>query len=191
MNKTAWNPYVAGALAGLLLVASVAVAGKYLGASTTFARGAAYVEDKIGVDTGRFEYFTTKGGKYGPGSLPNWQLLFVFGVMIGSFAAARLSRTFRYQPVPDMWAETFGPSPVRRGIVAFFGGAILLFGARLAGGCPSGHGLSGLSQLAVSGFVALAFFFIAGAVTARIVYRGRRRGETFADLPGTPKEVSS
>ena len=41
---------------------------------------------------------------------------------------------------------------------------------RLAGGCPSGHGLSGLSQLAVSGFVALAFFFGGGWVTARLLY---------------------
>ena len=46
----------------------------------------------------------------------------------------------------------------------------LIIGARLAGGCPSGHGLSGLSQLAVSGFVALAFFFGGGWVTARLLY---------------------
>jgi uncharacterized membrane protein YedE/YeeE len=47
---------------------------------------------------------------------------------------------------------------------------VLLFGARLAGGCPSGHGLSGISQLAVSGFLSLAFFFAFGLITARILY---------------------
>jgi uncharacterized membrane protein YedE/YeeE len=170
MQRNSWNPYIAGALAGLLLVASVAIAGQYFGASTTFPRSAAFVEDKIGVDTGRFEYFTTGDGKYGAGSLPNWQLLFVLGIVVGSFAAARLSGTFKYVPVPPMWAERFGSNPVKRGIAAFIGGAVALFGVRLAGGCPSGHGLSGLSQLAVSGFVALAFFFLVGLIAAKLIY---------------------
>jgi uncharacterized membrane protein YedE/YeeE len=50
---------------------------------------------------------------------------------------------------------------------------IAMFGARLADGCPSGHGLSGLMQLSVSGFLALAFFFGIGALVAAAVYRGK------------------
>ncbi|WP_155314455.1 YeeE/YedE thiosulfate transporter family protein [Desulfosarcina ovata] len=73
-----------------------------------------------------------------------------------------------------MWSARFGDNPWKRGTAAFLGGAIALFGVRLAGGCPSGHGLSGLSQLAVSGFIALAFFFLAGLVTARLVYGPRK-----------------
>jgi len=171
MNSQRWNPYIAGALAGLLLVVSVTVAGKYMGASTTFARSAGVIEKTVGIDTDRIEYFTTKKGKYGPASLPNWQLMFVVGIILGAFAAARLSGTFQYTPVPPMWAERFGHSPIRRGLAAFAGGAIALFGVRLAGGCPSGHGLSGLSQLAVSGYIAMAFFFAAGVVTANILYK--------------------
>jgi uncharacterized membrane protein YedE/YeeE len=53
---------------------------------------------------------------------------------------------------------------------AFIGGVILMFGARLAGGCPSGHGLSGNMQLAVSGLLALVFFIVGGMATARILY---------------------
>jgi len=170
MKTNPWNPYLAGALAGLLLILSVFVAGKYFGASTTFARGAAAVETAVGVDTSQFEYFTTKKGKYGAGALPNWQLLFVLGIAVGSFAAARFSGTFKRVSVPDMWRQRFGDSPVKRGVAAFAGGAIALVGVRLAGGCPSGHGLSGLSQLAVSGFIALAFFFVGGLITARILY---------------------
>lgn len=171
MQVRRWNPYLAGALGGLLLVASVAISGNFLGASTTFARGAAYLERSAGIDTDRFAYFTEGSGKYGAGALPDWQLLFVFGIVLGAFVSARLSGTFRLQAVPDMWAERFGPSPVRRGIAAALGGAVLIVGARLAGGCPSGHGLSGLAQLAVSGFVALVFFFLGGLVTARLLYR--------------------
>jgi len=168
-NKTL-NPYVAGALIGILLVLSVIVAGKYLGASTTFARGASVIEKAVGIDYSKFDYFTTKKGKYGPGSLPNWQLMYVIGIALGAFIASKLSGTFEAKTVPTMWKNKFGSSSLKRGIVAFIGGAIGLIGARLAGGCPTGHGLSGLSQLAVSGFIALAFFVIGAAITARILY---------------------
>ena len=172
-NKT-WNPYLAGALVGILLVLSVIVAGKYLGASTTFARAASVIEKSVGIDYSQFEYFTTKKGKYGPGSLPNWQLLYVIGIAIGAFAAARLSGSFKAEMVPPMWKKQFGSSRIKRGIVAFLGGTLGLIGARLAGGCPTGHGLSGLSQLAVSGFIALACFVIGAAITAKLLYRDRR-----------------
>jgi uncharacterized membrane protein YedE/YeeE len=171
MNTKAWNPYFAGALTGVLLILSVLVAGKYFGASTTFARTAATVEAAAGVDTRRIEYFTTKGGKYGADALPNWQLLFVAGIALGGLGASLASGTFKIQSVPDMWAQRFGDRPLWRNLTAFAGGAVLIFGARLAGGCPSGHGLSGLAQMAVSGFVALAFFFAGGWLTAKILYR--------------------
>jgi len=134
MNKRIWNPYLAGSLAGVLLVLSVLVTGKFLGASTTFARSASVIEKAVGIDPSRFEYFTEKNGKYGPASLPNWQLMFVVGIIIGAFIASRLSGEFRMQTVPDMWQQRFGPSAVKRGIIAFIGGVIGLVGARLAGG---------------------------------------------------------
>ncbi len=134
MRKHVWNPYIAGSLTGVLLVLSVLVGGHFLGASTTFARSAAVIEKAVGVDTLQFEYFTTKKGKYGPGSLPDWQLMFVIGIIIGAFISSRLSGEFKVQMVPDMWGERFGTNPVKRGVVAFIGGAVGLVGARLAGG---------------------------------------------------------
>jgi uncharacterized protein len=41
----------------------------------------------------------------------------------------------------------------------------------MADGCPSGHGLSGMMQLSMSSFIALAFFFGAGALVANLMYR--------------------
>jgi hypothetical protein len=134
MRKRIWNPYLAGGLAGVLLVLSVLVSGNFLGASTTFARGASVIEKAVGIDPSRFEYFTTKEGKYGPGSLPDWQLLFVIGIIFGAFIAARLSGEFKVQTVPDMWQQKFGSNALKRAIVAFIGGVIALVGARLAGG---------------------------------------------------------
>jgi tetrahydromethanopterin S-methyltransferase subunit E len=134
MRKRIWNPYLAGALAGVLLVLSVMVSGHFLGASTTFSRSASVIEKAIGVDPSRFEYFTAQNGKYGPVSLPNWQLMFVIGIIFGALIASSLSGEFKVQAVPVMWQEKFGSNAVKRGIVAFVGGVIGLTGARLAGG---------------------------------------------------------
>lgn len=134
MARKSWSPYVAGGLTGVLLVLSVWISGHFFGASTTFSRTASVIEKAVGIDTSAIEYFTTSKGKYGPGSLPNWQLMFLVGIIIGGFTAAKLSNDFRIQAVPDMWRERFGPSAGKRAVVAFLGGAVALFGARLAGG---------------------------------------------------------
>ena len=65
MFKRTWNPYLAGALAGILLILSVWISGKFFGTSTTFVRVAAVVEESIGIDTSANAYFTAKKGKYG------------------------------------------------------------------------------------------------------------------------------
>ena len=125
----AWNPYLAGALAGLVSVGSVWFTGKYFGASTTFVRGAGYVEQLF--DPARIkqlEYFA----KTKP--VIDWQWMFVIGILLGSFVAAISSGSFRIQAVPDMWQKRFGGGLVKRGMVAFVGGTIAMFGARLADG---------------------------------------------------------
>jgi len=134
MFRKSWNPYLAGSLTGIVLVLSVLIAGKFFGASTTFPRSASVIERAVGIDTSKNEYFTMKKGKYGPSSLPDWQLMFVIGIAVGAFISSKLSGDFKLQTVPDMWHERFGPGAVVRGIVAFVGGTVALVGARLAGG---------------------------------------------------------
>lgn len=163
----AWNPYLAGALTGLVSIGSVWVVGKYFGASTTFVRGAGYIERFFDpARVAKMEYFIKEK------PMIDWQWMFVIGIMIGAFIAATTSGSFKIQAVPDMWRERFGDSSVKRGLVALVGGTIAAFGARLADGCPSGHGLSGSIQLAVSGFVALICFFVGGIIVARLLYGG-------------------
>jgi hypothetical protein len=55
--------------------------------------------------------------------------------------------------------------------MAFFGGFILLLGARLADGCTTGHGISGMAQLAVSSTIAVAAMFAGGILTAMLLRR--------------------
>ena len=101
----------------------------------------------------------------------DWQAMVLIGVLLGAALAAWHDRSFKREAVPPMWAERFGNNIWKRGAVAFVGGIFAMFGARLADGCPSGHGLSGLMQLSVSGFLSLAGFFIGGLVVANLVYR--------------------
>lgn len=168
-ESRAMNPYLAGALAGLLAVASVWITGKFLGASTTFVRAAGFIEKYFNPSlVANMEYYIKEEPKI------DWQWMFVIGALIGSFVISLATRTFVFKPVPDMWEKRFGKSPVKRALTAFCGGVIAMFGARLADGCPSGHGLSGLMQLSVSSFVALAFFFAGGIIVARMLYAERR-----------------
>ena len=129
LRQKTWSPYVAGALAGLLLVLSVFLTGKYMGASTTFVRAAGFVEQAVTPEkvTG-MEYFVKTKVKF------DWQFMFVIGVLFGSLASASLSKEGRAVPVPPMWSRRFGPSRVKRWVAGFLGGIAVMFGARLAGG---------------------------------------------------------
>lgn len=99
-----------------------------------------------------------------------WQAALVVMLVVGAFLAARLADSTRREYVPSVWAARFGPSAWKRYLGAFIGGAILLFGARLADGCTSGHGISGGLQLALSSWTFLTFMFASGIATAFAVY---------------------
>jgi hypothetical protein len=110
-------------------VLSVWFTGKYFGASTSFVRSAGLIEKIFSAErVDRMDYFVKTAPKI------DWQWMFVFGILIGSFAASRLSGTFKLQAVPDMWQDRFGPGITGRAIVAFLGGLVAMFGARLADG---------------------------------------------------------
>jgi len=163
-----WSPYIAGALAGALAVGSVLLVGKFFGASTTIARVGGAIEGSFAPDHVKtLAYFQKYSFKI------DWQLMFLLGITAGSFLASMVSGTFRLTLLPDMWKEHFGVSSGKRIIVAFIGGIFAALGARMAGGCPSGHGLSGLMQMSVSGYISLICFFLGGIIVARILYGGR------------------
>ncbi|MFO7936906.1 MAG: YeeE/YedE thiosulfate transporter family protein [Kiritimatiellia bacterium] len=173
--RSFWNPFFAGSLAGALAVASAVATMKYLeepkyfGASSSFVRAAGLIEQQV--DSGHVaenRYFQSTGIKV------DWQMAFVGGIFAGAFISALLGGTFKFETVPPIWEECYGGSSLKRAVWAFLGGVTALFGARLAGGCPSGHGLSGLMQMSIGGIVAMLAFVIGGSVTAGLLY-GRSR----------------
>jgi uncharacterized protein len=173
-NDGGWSPYLAGALVGLLAIASVYATtqwlGKssYLGASTTFVRAAGLLEQTVAPDhVAANEYFTKEKVRV------DWQFMLVVGIFLGALVASATDRSYKRESVPPIWENRFGPSIGKRAAAAFLGGIVAMVGARMADGCPSGHGLSGMMQLSVSSFAALAMFFSIGVLVATLVY-GRR-----------------
>ena len=171
-----WNPYLAGALTGLLAIASVIATTQltgrtsFLGASTTFVRAAGMAERAVAPTvTETNSYYDETGIAL------DWQFMLVIGIFLGALVSSLADRSFKLEKVPPIWEQRFGRSVWKRSLGAILGGIIAMVGARLADGCPSGHGLSGMMQLSVSAFVALALFFGTGVLVAHIVYAGRTK----------------
>lgn len=84
-----------------------------------------------------------------------------------------LGEILRLIPVqldPGLWAQEFGTSLSPRLIVALIGGVFMGFGSRWAGGCTSGHGISGTLQLAVSSWIVAVCLFLGGIITAKLIF---------------------
>lgn len=135
------------------------------------------LEDKV---TSRYRssnaYLNKSNGKYAKAIAEplNYGLVFVISMILGGFIGGYLQKQSTQNsiaPVPDFHERRFGRRPVLRYTITFFSGVIVLLGARLAGGCTSGHMMSGMMQTAISGYMfALAAFAIA-VPTAVLVYR--------------------
>jgi len=102
---------------------------KPLGASTTFVRTAGLIEKLFAPEhVANLPYYVAKAPKI------DWQWMLVLGILIGSYVSAKLSGRFQLNFIPTMWEQGFGTNRAKRWIVAFLGGIIAMFGARMAGG---------------------------------------------------------
>jgi hypothetical protein len=128
-KKAQWSPYMVGALLGVVSWFSVLTAGKYLGVSTTFVRTIGMIESVFAPErVASLPYFVKEK------PIIDWQWMEVLGILIGAFIASKLSGDFKKAFIPPMWQRRFGLSRWKRWIVAFLGGIILMFGARMADG---------------------------------------------------------
>lgn len=95
-----------------------------------------------------------------------WEFVFVIAVIAGGAIAAMTGGEFANEWLSPMWVARFGDSIALRAMIAFGGGLLMALGARLAGGCTSGHGISGTLQLNVASWISLICFFIGGIAVA-------------------------
>jgi uncharacterized membrane protein YedE/YeeE len=171
-SSKGWSPYLAGALVGLLAIVSVYLTtiymGKstYLGASTTFVRAAGLAVQAVDPSYVAQNVYYAKEKV-----VVDWQFFMVIGIFFGALLSSKMDGSFKLESLPPLWKKQFGSSVPKRSVYAFIGGIVAMIGARLADGCPSGHGLSGMMQLSVSSFVALAMFFGFGVIVANFMYR--------------------
>ena len=161
-----WSPYLVGALIGVLSMFTFYFSDKPIGVSGAYAK-------LSGLIGGLFSNRHTLSLKYFQDNPPkiDWEVMLFVGVVIGAFISAWTAGDLTGEWVPRMWAERFGDSVSLRLLAAFAGGLVMAFGARMAGGCTSGHGISGALQLSVGSWIALIFFFVGGAGTAALLFR--------------------
>lgn len=161
-----WLSWVnGGILLGLLNTFAVATYGA-LGVSRNYSMVDGMLLRLFGSDLPESNsYFSTISGT------ADWLLMVAVGMVVGGFLAALITGRLKARSVPKLWASRFGDSRPKRFATAFAGGFLLLFGARLAGGCTSGLALSGVAQLAVAGIVFSLAIIGSGILTARLLYR--------------------
>jgi uncharacterized membrane protein YedE/YeeE len=160
-----WSPYLVGAGIGVLIWTAFLLSDHPLGCSTAYAKTAGMVEVAVSRDSAEaMPYYQ----KISPAI--DWQWTLLIGIIVGAFLSAFLSGTFTILLVPPFFASHFGMDPLLRAITALAGGVLLGFGARLAGGCTSGHGISGTLQLSLVSWVAAICFFAGGILVAGLVF---------------------
>ena len=168
LSDKAWSPYVAGVVIGLLQIPAFLIIETALGASSSYVTVGAVLAGWIDPSLLQIDYVA----RHIAANAKNlWQVALVAGVAVGAFASMKMSGA-RRQPISPIWTRALGSSsPALRYAVAFGAGFLMLFGARIADGCTSGHGLSGLAQLSVGSTVAVAAMFVGGIAAASLLLR--------------------
>ena len=157
----AWSPYLVGAGIGVLSWLTFYFSDKPIGASSFYAQVAGFLGKRVApAHTRSLPYFKDHPPRVG------WGFVFVISIVFGGAIAALTGGEFASEWLPAMWVARFGDSIALRVVVAFAGGFLMAVGARLAGGCTSGHGISGTLQLNVASWIAVICFFIAGIAVA-------------------------
>lgn len=143
-----WPWWLSGAAIGLFVPLFAWVTGKALGISSGFG-----------------EMCSLRAGP------ERWKLWFVLGLPLGGALAAALSGGIEAQTSVERIAGTLGLGRAGQMALIAFGGVLVGWGARRAGGCTSGHSIVGVAQGARSSLIATVLFLVAGLVTANLLYR--------------------
>lgn len=164
------SPYLIGAGIGLLNICAFAAFRKGIGVSGAYENTAALTARRLAPDVAHVNDYV-KARKEPPKF--NWETWLVLGTILGGMASAR-------RLVGDDGAPADSPSsgsPKRSPLASAAGGAMLMFGARMADGCTSGHALSGTAQGAGSSWLFTPLMFGVGTLLARRARRAGRLGE--------------
>ena len=167
LRDKAWSPYAAGVLIGLLQIPAFLLIETALGTSSSYVTIAAHVAVLADASISKMDYLAKH--MYGAKNL--WQVAMVIGIAVGAFVSMKASGA-RRQTISPVWKMAVGRDSLSsRAPMAFAGGFIMVLGARIADGCTTGHGISGMAQLAVGSTVAVAAMFAGAIATALLMKR--------------------
>lgn len=172
-----WPWYVAGPLIGLVVPLLLLIGNKSFGVSSSLRHACAIVPSRVPF----FRYDWRRVG--------GWNLAFALGIVLGGFlggvlladpdalrlagdtrtALAELGIAFDggFVPAALFGAEALGsPGTI---LLLLAGGLLVGFGARWAGGCTSGHAITGLADGQLPSLVAVLGFFAGGLITTHLL----------------------
>jgi len=141
-----WPWWLSGILAGLTVPLLYWLVGQGFGISTSLQQVGAICSP--GSKLSYFRDFDKRKGM--------WTLLFAIGIGVGGFVAVRFLSSEPVEFLPDSYMNVGGA------IRLFIGGVLIGFGTRYAGGCTSGHAITGIANLNWPSLVATIFFFVGG-----------------------------
>ena len=155
-----WSGWIGGIAVGMYAIAQVLVSGKVLGVSTGYGNVCSYVSSAAYFQQGEYEQPN------------NWRLWFIIGLPLGGLLAAltspgEIALSFSLGAMYDsvlpqaLWAKA---------TVLTLGGIMIGYGSRLAGGCTSGHAISGVSMLNPPSLLAAAMFFVGGIIAVQLLF---------------------
>lgn len=157
--ETQWPAWLAGMSIGLFVVFQYWLTGKPLGCSSAYGHA-------CGLTTGVDFYRTGSFGREN-----HWRLWFLLGTPLGGLIGTWGMDPGTWETTLDMGATYQALLPdslVGQGLVLLLGGAFIGIGARMAGGCTSGHTIVGVPLGAPASLAASAGFFIGGVTTIQL-----------------------
>mmetsp|Transcript_10936 Transcript_10936/g.12497 ORF Transcript_10936/g.12497 Transcript_10936/m.12497 type:complete len:398 (+) Transcript_10936:165-1358(+) len=154
-----WDPLLAGIVVGACQIPSILSSGGSFGMSSGWVIPSYFFASLIDSNVDENAPYLKK---YVYSIFANWQLLTAIGAIIGSYISSTLFPT----PTLSSQALQFQRSA---GLSDFIGGFLLLVGARIGGGCTSGHGLSGIGLISTSSVVSVASMFLGGMATRALL----------------------
>ncbi len=154
-NTKYMNPYLAGFFLGLLLLVTIFITGRGLGASGAFKSViVAAVETVAPVHSSDTKFYVEYLGEHEGSPLKNWLVFEVIGVVIGAFVSGLVSNRLKF--TMDVAP---GSTKKIRIIGAIIGGVLFGFGSQLARGCTSGSALSGMAVISAGGIITMMAIF--------------------------------
>jgi uncharacterized membrane protein YedE/YeeE len=121
---------------------------------------------QLGVSSGYSDACTAA---FDPSTRGSWRLVFLVGLVGGGAISALLAGGLSPTLAMGSFDTLVSASPATKALLFGGGGVLIGLGARLAGGCTSGHGIVGTALLAPASWLATAAFMVAGIITAHLV----------------------